>query len=347
MKFTILSFFRPLHHCHVPQVPSRALRVLILPQAAQQRHIQRTERQTLLSRLLRQAFWLRKLYQHPHLNSLGKHEPFPCYSPPQNDVKTDTTHGTSLESGRHKYPYSSVNLQHKFIKERRKVKMFYRKYNIGRYHAFFRLQCPLLSFFNRYYPYFPQYCYFYPHYYLLCCAHQHPCFLYPHCQYSYCYPFVHNMHKCYQPGSPCYHYYSYSIYHFEYYSLIYLLHDLCPCFQLLPCLIFEIDFVISYHRSSVICKNCSNCERVLIVCGKHNLLAAPLCLQLQFLFEIQFFYLIYILSNLKMLLMFFQVYFLVIGTLKIISSTYYLLMLISIMWLKYYLITSLFALQFA
>lgn len=67
------------------------------------------------------------------------------------------------------------------------------------------------------------------------------------------------------------------------------------------------------------------------------MLAAALCLQLRPLLKIQFLYLVYILFSLKVRIIFFQVYLLVIGALKITSSTY-VLMLISSLWLKLYLI---------
>lgn len=67
------------------------------------------------------------------------------------------------------------------------------------------------------------------------------------------------------------------------------------------------------------------------------MLAAALCLQLQSLLKIKLLYLVYILFSRKVRIIFLQVYLLVIGALKITSSTY-VLMLISSLWLKLYLI---------
>jgi len=49
------SLYRSLHNGDVPQIPSRALCMRVLPEAAEQGHVQRAERQALLPRLLREA----------------------------------------------------------------------------------------------------------------------------------------------------------------------------------------------------------------------------------------------------------------------------------------------------
>lgn len=61
-------FFRSVHHCHVQKVPSGALCVLLLPETAQQGNFQRAERQTILSRLLRQAL---RLSRRTNLSKTG------------------------------------------------------------------------------------------------------------------------------------------------------------------------------------------------------------------------------------------------------------------------------------
>lgn len=50
-----LFAFRSLHNSHVPQIPSRALRVRVLPETAEQGYLQGAKRQTVLPWLLRQA----------------------------------------------------------------------------------------------------------------------------------------------------------------------------------------------------------------------------------------------------------------------------------------------------
>lgn len=57
---TELLCCRSLHHRHVQEVPPGALRLLVLPQATQQGHLQGAERQALLPRVLRQALRLRR-----------------------------------------------------------------------------------------------------------------------------------------------------------------------------------------------------------------------------------------------------------------------------------------------
>jgi len=52
------THYRSVHHSNVPQVPPRALHVLLLPEAAQQGHLQGAERQALLPWLLREALQL-------------------------------------------------------------------------------------------------------------------------------------------------------------------------------------------------------------------------------------------------------------------------------------------------
>lgn len=49
---------RPLYHSYGQEVPPRALCVCVLPQTAQQGHLQRSERQAVLPRLLRQTLQL-------------------------------------------------------------------------------------------------------------------------------------------------------------------------------------------------------------------------------------------------------------------------------------------------
>ncbi len=53
-----VSVCREMYHCNVQEVPSRTLRLRLLPEAAQQRNIQGTERQTLLSSMLHQIVWI-------------------------------------------------------------------------------------------------------------------------------------------------------------------------------------------------------------------------------------------------------------------------------------------------
>lgn len=50
-----IAFCRSLHNSNVPQIPSRALRVRVLPETVEQRHVQGAKRQALLPWLLRQA----------------------------------------------------------------------------------------------------------------------------------------------------------------------------------------------------------------------------------------------------------------------------------------------------
>ena len=45
----------PLHHSHAPEVPPRALCVLVLPEAAEQRHLQGGLGEALLQGVLHQA----------------------------------------------------------------------------------------------------------------------------------------------------------------------------------------------------------------------------------------------------------------------------------------------------
>ena len=53
LNYHLIGFCRTLYNGHVPQVPPGALRVLLLPETAEERHLQRAGRQALLSRMLR------------------------------------------------------------------------------------------------------------------------------------------------------------------------------------------------------------------------------------------------------------------------------------------------------
>lgn len=322
---------RTLHHCYVPQVSSRAFCMLLLPQTAQQGHIQRTERQTLLSCLLRQTLWIRKPHLHLRSSCLGRSFPSYCSPSPQDNEITNTTWDSILDSGRDRYSYSSVNIYAKFTKNKR-GKKFHSKYNTEKYHAFAKLHCSLVSNANRYYIYFPH---------LYCSLHYHclyfPCnylfFSFLHYPFSYIYLCVHNHHICHQSSSPYYHYYLYSIYRFKYFPLL-CKHVLCSCYQLLPCLLFKTDFVISYLKS-VLWKHDSNSEITSL--GRNSLLIVAVCLRLKSPLQLHFLHVIYILLSHYIYIIFFRVHLTVIGALKVISSMY-VLMLISVQWLKHYLI---------
>lgn len=54
----VMFVCRTLYHGNVQKVPSRALCLRVLSEAAEQRHVQGAERQALLSRLLREALRL-------------------------------------------------------------------------------------------------------------------------------------------------------------------------------------------------------------------------------------------------------------------------------------------------
>lgn len=52
VRTQVMFVCRAMYHSDVQKVPSRALRLRVLSQAAEQRHVQGAERQALLSRLL-------------------------------------------------------------------------------------------------------------------------------------------------------------------------------------------------------------------------------------------------------------------------------------------------------
>ena len=53
----------PVHYCDAPEVPSGTLYLRFLPEAAEQRYVQRTERQTILPFLFRKTVWMKmKIY---------------------------------------------------------------------------------------------------------------------------------------------------------------------------------------------------------------------------------------------------------------------------------------------
>lgn len=313
--FTLFFFHRPLYHCHVSQVPSRTLCLLILPETAQQRHIQRAKRQTLLSCLLRQALRLSWPCQHPKPGSFFRLGSFQCYSSLLVGRTPDTTQNTSFESLVIKYSLLNFGNKKKLEKQlSRMVKRFYNKYNIVRHQIFFSLPYPLPFSLNLNQSYF-LYCPFHLHYYFYCPYYSlFPC---PHYPLSYC-----KLCKCnhvYKKNSyPSHHNHSSAIFP----SLIHLLlHSFSPpnfYYQLLPCLISPTDFVISYHKLSVVLE-CSRYEGTFLC--RNGMLAAPQCLQLQSLLEVQFLYLICILISLKVKY-FLQVILLIIGALKIAYSIY-------------------------
>lgn len=73
----VMFVCRTLYHGNVQKVPSRALCLRVLSEAAEQRHVQGAERQALLSRLLREAlrlivYW--QLFKCPSLWGLRKSE---------------------------------------------------------------------------------------------------------------------------------------------------------------------------------------------------------------------------------------------------------------------------------
>ena len=55
-----------MYNGHVPQVPSGALRLLLLPETAEEGHLQRAGRQTLLPRLFRPPLRLNFEPPPPH-----------------------------------------------------------------------------------------------------------------------------------------------------------------------------------------------------------------------------------------------------------------------------------------
>lgn len=317
--FTSFSFHRALHHCHVPQIPSRTLRLFVLPETAQQRHIQRAKRQTLLPCLFRQTFRLRWPCAFPKPGSFYRLGSFQCYSSLEADRTPETTQRTSFELWRNKY--ASLNLENKkFEKQlRSRAKEFSSRFNIVRLQFCFSFPYLLPSGLTRK----ESYCLYsllYLHYYPLCCSN-HSLLFCPHCLFSYC-----KLRKCNhvnkQSNSPKHCFHLYLTFPCLCHILLYSSSLPNAYYQLLPYLILPTDFVISYHNLSVAFQ-CSSCKETFL--WRNGMLATPLSLQLQFLLELQFLYLIFILLSLKMKILL-QVILLSIGALKIISSIYCVLL---------------------
>lgn len=196
------------------------------------------------------------------------------------------------------------------------VKRFYNKYNIVRHQILLSLPYLLPSSLSLNQSYF-LYCPFHLHY-TFCCPFFSlpPC---PHYPFSYC-------KLC-----KCNHVYKKNCYpsHHNHFSAIFpylthLLHSFSPqnfSYQLLPCLISNTGFVISYHKLSILLE-CSSCEGIFL--RRYGMLTAPQCLQLKFLLEVQFLYLICILLSVRVKY-FLQVILLIIGALEIACSIYHCL----------------------
>lgn len=313
---TWFFFHRSLHYCHVSQVPSRTLCVLILPETTKQRHIQRAERQTLLSCLLRQAFRLSCPCQHPKQGSFYGLDSFQCYLPPLIDQILDRTQNISFEPWINSYLLLNFRNKKKLEKQlRRVVKRFCSKYNIDRHKILQSLRYLFLSSINFSLSYFPYslfhlqyYSFFCPNYSLISCLY----YSLSYCVICKCY----HVHK--KNSSPSNHNHPYSVFpslrHLFPHSFILL----DPYIQRLLYLIFYTNFVISYHKLSIMLE-CTNYEETF-QCIK-GILTAPQCLQLQPLLEVQFLFLRYILHSLKVTI-FFHVILLIMGALKIASSVY-------------------------
>lgn len=283
-------FHRPLHHCHVPQVPSRTLCLFFLPETAQQRHIQRAERQTLLSCLFRQAFWLKWPFQHHRPASFYRPGSFHCYSPLLVGQTFYLTQDKSFESWEFS-PFKWGN-KGKLKKQHKKMlKKFYGKYNIVRHQNSLSLlyflsfsidlkQSYSLHVIHHLY-YDSLYC---PYHAMPPCPHC-PCYYWKHCKCNHVYKKngISSYCSLLYPMFP-------SLYHLSLHSSS---SQNFP-YQPLSFWIESLYFVISYHKVSVLCK-CSN-ERTF---QWRNIKFAPPCLQLQSLLDLQYLYLFCILLSFR------------------------------------------------
>lgn len=343
--FTSSLFHRTLHHCHVPQVPSRTLCLFFLPETAQQRHIQRAERQTLLSCLLRQTFRLMCPCQHHRPGSLYRLGSFHCYSPllvgrtldlkQDRSFEFDLTQDRSFEFGLiqdrsfESWENSPLNLENKEKLEKqlkRMVKKFYSKYNVVRHQIFFNLPYFLPFRISLSQSHSLQYIFHNNHYSLYSPYHTPPhC---PHCLHYYCKQFECD-HVYKKNSSPSYFSLSYSLFPSLYHLPIHFFSPLNFHYQPLSSLILSLYFVVSHHKSSVLFDFSRNEGTFLW----RNYIFAPPCLQLQSLLELQYLYLICILFCCRIYI--FASYF----TPHRCSKNYQFpaLLLITSLWLKCYL----------
>lgn len=310
-SFYVFSHFplrRSLHYCHVSQVPPRTLRLFLLPETAQQRHLQRAERQTLLPCLLRQTVWLKWPCANPtFVYWVGS---FQLYSPLLVDGTPSTTQRASLElcgNG-----FSPLNLKSKKLRKHlsRLVRKFRSEGITVRCHICLGVSFLLLSCRNLNELYF-LYDIFYLFSSTLHCPY-HSFYSCANCSSSNCKLFQCNqLHKRNSSPRHC----SYPCF-----ILPCLNHLSMRCsspfnfyYRVLPALILPAVFVNSYDKLVFKCN--SDAETYLY---RHYTRAVLPCAQLPSLLGIEFLYLIWILLSFKMVTLLHAIS-LILGVLKIPS----------------------------